>query len=87
MVRIRFSGLALDAAEVCAQVIQHPVGILVGRPHGADVPGRPPRWCGVLRPIRYINGLLMQMTSSTASSTIGQPHRAAQYGRYPLAQM
>ena len=34
-----------------------------------------------------INGSLMQMTSSSASSTIGQPRRAAQYGRYPPAQM
>ena len=33
-----------------------------------------------------INGSLMQMTSSSASSTIGQPRRAAQYGRYPPAQ-
>lgn len=39
------------------------------------------------RSIRHYKCSLMQMSSSSASSTIGQPRRAAQYGRYPPAQM
>jgi hypothetical protein len=37
----------------------------------------PPRWRRVCRPIRHYKWSLMQMTSSSASSTIGQPRRAA----------
>jgi hypothetical protein len=46
------------------------------------------RRCGIteLDAARF-RGSDMQMTSSSVSSTIGQPRRAAQYGRYPPAQM
>ena len=39
--------------------------------------GGAPRWRRVCRPLRHYKRSLMQMTSSSASSTIGQPRSAA----------